>query len=113
MRRPDRPEVGHARAGIDVERLVDCHVHPPLRGVRVKTGWQSHSLSERSRRRVGDLGAWLARRQRRLGSAGSDAADAAAAWLTACFAVRRCGAHSPSHCGAGWTVIQDTRTSPR
>ena len=61
----------------------DRHVHPPLRGGRVETGWQSHSLSERSRRRVGDLGAWLARR----GGGGSDAAGAAAAW----YAVRRCG----------------------
>ena len=30
------------------------------------------------------------------GSGGSDAAGVAAAWLTARFAVRRCGAHSPS-----------------
>ena len=84
MHRPDRPEVGHARVGIDVDRLVggeqvlvlrrvldelrggrtqvDCHVHRSLHGGRVESGWQSHSLSERSRRRVGDLGAWLARR---------------------------------------------------
>ena len=84
---PPPPVVGHARAGIDVDRLVgggqvlvqwrvlaelhggraqvDRHVHPPLRGGRFETGWQSHSLSERSRRRVGDLGAWLARRRQR------------------------------------------------
>ena len=35
---------------------VDRLVHRPLRGGRVETGWQSHSLSERS-------DAWLARRQ--------------------------------------------------
>ena len=87
---PGGRTLGHARMrarGIDVDRLVgggqvvvqrqvlarlhggraqvDGHVHPPLRGGRVESRWQSHNLSERSRRRVGDLGAWLTRRQRR------------------------------------------------
>ena len=60
--------------------------------VRVETGWQSHSLSERSCRRVGATSA----RGLLGGSGGGDAAGAAAAWSTARFAVPRCGTHSPS-----------------
>eukprot|EP00964_Phaeocystis_antarctica_P105985 scaffold70945_cov46-Phaeocystis_antarctica.AAC.1 len=109
MRRPDPPEVGHARAGIDVDWLlgggqvlVQRRVLAELHEAEGEHGGRPAPFASRpggratASRSAAAGGSATSAHGLLGGSGGSDAAGAAVACLAARFAVRRRGAHSPS-----------------